>query len=166
MKLWLLGVLLGIALGATGEASAAVTGDTPHYADVASRFKVPLPDAYVHRADCPAYDFGGPCASNETHDVWLPDSSMTRFALAHELGHQFDEQNLNDGYRTWLRARMRAPGGVWLQDHGANEWFADFYALCALGYDRGVHRDSPEGYASHPSKRRLRPVCVAIRNWG
>jgi len=159
-----LAAALALACLPAATADARVTGDWGYYAAVSSRFDVPLPDVYVHRGGCPEYVYGDwrpPCSSPETREVWIPDGAG-RFALAHELGHQFDEQYLTDPDRAWLRRLMRAPRGDWWRPSGAGEWFADYYADCAIG----LGRTSREGYASRPSPLRLQRVCNAIAVWG
>lgn len=158
-------VVLLVGAVTCSTAQARVSGDWGRYADVASRFAVPLPDAYVHRSGCPLDQHNGSrpaCANPTTGEVWLPDSDSARFTLAHELGHVFDSQYLKDSDREWLRRVMRAPAGDWWRSDGAGEWFADFYADCAVG----LGRSSFEGYADRPSPRHLRRVCTAIHVWG
>jgi hypothetical protein len=155
-------------LAMAAPAEATVTGDWGWYAVTASHFRVPLPDAYVHRSPCPDQSGIDACASWDTPEIWLPDeprtpSSLQVFALAHELGHRFDAQYLADPDREWLRRVMRAPGGDWLDDSGAGEWFADYYADCAL--DSLRHHISEEGYADRPSFRQLQRVCNAVWAW-
>lgn len=125
----------------------------------------PLPrsasGAYAHSEPCPYYDFLVSCADTEAHEVWL--YGKDRFTLAHELGHQFDEQYLTDQVRAWFRVKMGADrSGAWVRPYGPNEWFADFYADCTIGN----RRNSQEGCADRPSAKRLRRVCVAIRAIG
>lgn len=161
----LLAAIIAILAITASPASAKVTGDWGRYADIASRFNVPLPDAYVHRGGCPAEYFDGtaPACASQTGEIWLPDSESSRFALAHELGHVFDAQYLTVSDREWLRRVMRAPSGPWWDArYGAAEWFADYYADCAVG-NQG---ESLEGYADRPTPRQLRRVCMAIRVWG
>lgn len=156
---------LCLALVFAAPADARVTGAWGKYQTVAANFKVPLPDVYVHRGGCPDWSgpvAGLPCSHPLTNDIWIPDDA-DRFALAHELGHQFDRQYLTDPDRDWLRLVMHAdPDGEWSLPSGPDEWFADFYADCAVGNTR----HSEEGYADRPTPKRLRRVCTAIRVWG
>jgi hypothetical protein len=149
-------VLLVAALIWPTPARAAVTGDWGGYQAVASRLHVPLPDAYIHRGECPVVA-GAACAYQNTGDIWLPADS-DRFTLAHELGHMFDAQFLDDRERKWLRRLMHAPGGDWGREWGAAEWFADYYATCAI---RPRPHEFTTGYISFPIPN-LQRVCNAI----
>lgn len=151
-----------VSLMAPAASHAVIAGDWGRHSVLASRFHVPLPTAYVHTAECP-YAPGHPCAGLETREAWVPHGS-DRFTLAHELGHLYDEQTLTDTGREWFRTAMRAPAGGWWKEWGAAEWFADFYALCALGYDLRRINSAPGGYISHPSRQRLSRVCNRIRS--
>jgi hypothetical protein len=154
----------GALLLTPAQTQAAVTGDWGAYAAMASRFRMPLPVAYVHSSDCP--DDGGACANPATGEAWVPRIDMDRFSLAHELGHLFDAQRLTDRDREWLRLTMRAPAGDWWKPWGAGEWFADYYADCAI-YGGRPWRSSPETYlAERPPARRVARVCWAILAWG
>jgi hypothetical protein len=161
------GLRLVVALLMAGSAfspapaSGAVTGDWGAYAVLASRLDVPLPDAYVHRSDCPG-GTAAACSSPVSDDVWVADWALDKFTLAHELGHQFDRQFLTDADREWLRRVMHAPGGEWIRRFGADEWFADYYADCATrAWRRGS--SSSAAYAPLPPPTRLARVCLAIR---
>jgi len=67
-----------------------------------------------------------------------------RLVIAHELGHVWDYQHLNDSARARYAALVGAAGAPWLSTGGAlltntfadlppGETFAEAYALCALG---------------------------------
>lgn len=149
---------------AAAPASGAVSGDWGRYASEARSFAVPLPAVYVHRSGCPHEQHAArpACTNPSTGEVWIPDSDTARFTLAHELGHAFDGQVLTDADRSWFRRVMHAPAGPWWQPDGAGEWFADYYADCAVGNAR----ISQEGYADRPTPRQLRRVCTAVRVLG
>jgi hypothetical protein len=157
---------LGALLLIPAQTQAAVSGDWGAYRAMASRLRMPLPAAYVHNSDCPDDGGSDACANPSTGEAWIPAVDLDRFTLAHELGHLFDAQYLTERDREWLRLVMRAPSGDWWEPWGAGEWFADYYADCAV-YGGRPRRSSPETYlADRPPARRVARICWAITAWG
>ncbi|WP_270028546.1 hypothetical protein [Solirubrobacter phytolaccae] len=162
---------MSVVLSLTGTASASVRADWGGHAAAAAALDVPLPPSvYIHLGGCP--EAGAEqlaCSSPVSDQVWIPREDATDwFTLGHEIGHQFDRQVLTEDLRWWLRGLMRADGrGEWFREKGPNEWFADFYALCAMGFDRRPRNEAHMAYLTEdPSPRRLRRVCTAIRMIG
>jgi hypothetical protein len=172
LDLLIAGLVVGLIFIWPTGAGAAVSGDWGAYAAVANRFAVPLPDAYVHHAGCPDGS-GSPCASSDQRDPdvwmpWAPVGAAQRFALAHELGHRFDAEYLTDGDRMYFARIIHAPSGPWRQDSGltadagGEEWFADFYAACAVRMRFDGSTPNFGDYAVITEKR-LRHFCGNLR---
>lgn len=123
---------------------------------------------------------------------WYADESTIRMpdrlpvTLEHELGHAFDQRNLDVYERLWLVEREGfRPGTPWSDDSRwdgdpwcervdcPNEVFADVYAGCALGYvlttpaggllRRGRAWAWWSSYGWRSSRARYAELCAAIR---
>ena len=156
----------------------------------AIRARVPLPPRLptVIYAPCPDNQDAAGCAAVEiTPDghggfvcadadgcIWLADRG-DRFARAHELGHIFDAQVLDDRDRArFTRLLGFRRGRPWFSDDdraSPGEVFADLYAECRLNITPWGHRRkggvivgaTPISYDSTPSPARYRAMCAAIR---
>jgi hypothetical protein len=96
-------------------------------------------------------------------------------AAAHETGHLFDQQVLTDGDRHYITRLLHAQG-PWRQGTGAqggysspNEWFADYYAAAATGWQPphvtksgGVIGGGTESY-THIGPKRLKRLEAALQ---
>lgn len=100
----------------------------------------PLPAGVtVHLERCPTTGTSG-CAYVQTGDIYVtphPDSDrrVFRFLLAHELGHVWDAQHMDDSHRDSFAAQVGMLGQPWLDPDALaqpGESFADAYAFCAF----------------------------------
>lgn len=100
----------------------------------------------VMSAPCPAYmpERQVSCYDPAARTIYLkPASFAPRFSLAHEYGHAWDYDRLNDETRARFQVllgfspleRWRNPGG-----YSPSEAFANAYADCALGKPRRIRR--------------------------
>lgn len=98
---------------------------------------------------------------------------LTRRDKAHEVGHIFDWNALNDDDRAKLSVIMGAPTDrTWWQLRGGAEWFADYYSAIANNVDPrphsvaggGIRVGSDAPYAKLTWKRmnRVRQVLLAV----
>lgn len=97
---------------------------------------------YVHGAYPGHPDLGQATDTGNATIYWQGDGPLGAFPRAHEVGHLFDAQVLNDGDRRYFQRLMHAPGGAWDQGTGNQggtgspvEWFADYYGAAATGFD-------------------------------
>lgn len=92
-------------------------------------------------------------------DKVITSGPLDRYQLAHEVGHLFDWQVLTDSQREEVRLLMHAPAGDWEREHGAGEWFADYYAAAAITpivKRRTSRGGNPYAYATVTTKRLVR----------
>lgn len=119
-------------------------------ASAAVRVPLPNPLPAVSDAPCPGLDGEVACFSRATFTVYLTQF-YTPHTDAHEFGHAFDQQRLDDGERSRYRSLAGLPQqGPWFDpnpnDDDATvhaypgERFADDYADCRLGYPKRDRR--------------------------
>ena len=104
----------------------------------------------VMHQPCPAYlPVQVSCYVPETRTVYVrPKAFAPRFTLAHEYGHAWDYERLNDTSRGHFRQLLGfAPETPWRTPgfYSPSEAFANAYADCALG-----------------TKRQIRGVCALL----
>lgn len=142
----------------------------------------PMPAGiHVVKQPCP-YGGEGSCAYSNT--VYL-DPGMThngRLAtmaiLAHEIGHIWDAQHMDDTARARYASMLGYAGEPWLLDSNddldhpaAGEQFADNYALCALGparrrrFRQGRHHYFGPAYGAVVPRQAVANTCWALRHW-
>lgn len=97
--------------------------------------------ALLHQP-CPAYQpLMVSCYDPPSRTIYLsPDSLMPRFTLAHEYGHAWDFERLNDASRARFQRLLGFPastpwwgGGIGVDTVSPGERFADAYSACVLG---------------------------------
>lgn len=103
---------------------------------------LPNPMPPIAIASCPGAPETDGCYRSDVNQIWLRRRAGA-FMLAHELGHAFDAQRLDDGERHRFARLVDALDAPWLPsgDYDLNldyagEDFADTYAECWLGYRR------------------------------
>lgn len=84
------------------------------------------------------------------------DPSSGRFTLAHEKGHAYDAESLDDGERQRIEDVIGWP--IWRP-----EAFADLYAGCSLGLP--PHYE-PRPYPDGVAPRRLNAICRLVQRAG
>lgn len=95
--------------------------------------------------------------NRDTDTIYFQGKAMDPAARAHETGHAFDDQVLNDGDRRYFQRLMQAPQGEWVAGTGLSgtrspsEWFADYYQAAAMEID--PRRESISSYAQIGPKR-------------
>lgn len=138
----------------------------------------------VHQQACPDYAAVHVSCAHPAEGAVYMDPALKRegpwpwrYALAHELGHIWDYQRLDDPARARYAAMIYKPGMAWLSEEGEaelqadlfatvppGEQFADTYALCAMGprYRRWALRVG--GYVAGYGES-VRPKVVASTCW-
>lgn len=138
-------VLLGwIVCVPRSEAYPTTTDPVVKHTIAEAAGRVPL-DAItvdVQVGPCPGVPQAAGCYDGTTGTIWILRQYRKSVSIAHELGHVFDEQLLNDGQRNRFTAILGLRPQQW--DHPdidafscdavktcANEMFADDFAGCA-----------------------------------
>lgn len=145
---------------------AAPAGAAPYY--------VTVPSATISHAPCPnpAVQDAIGCVDIPTRTIYVT-ARCGRFCQAHEYGHLFDAEHLDDATRGRWAAMLGESVSDWnwsstsaVTDPPLEERFADAFALCALGrkerdrrYRIARSRDLAGGYG------RLPQAVVAATCW-
>lgn len=130
----------------------------------------PLPDHVprIVEAGCPIPELAARACTWPGGPMYVPeygaDSNWARYAIKHELGHQFDYQVMSDAARDKFRELIDEPRPWHYGPNSAAEKFAEAYALCAT-------RESDARWDGHiwgaykyaPTVRRHRRLCLLIR---
>lgn len=161
-------ICLSIAFVWVSPASAATfTGPAGRWAQrESSRLSVPGPAGvvWVGQGNCPYLPVSDHACSQGDH-VYADDV----VSLMHELGHQFDYNNLDDGERATLAPELGLAGVAWMNCGAVDvagygrcpaERFADAYQSCAFRNTPPAHeRTQPFGYGWTPTRAMWRRVC-------
>jgi hypothetical protein len=181
-------VLIFAALWSPMMASAYPHSDDPTVTQWVWDFHgwVPLDavNAEIKVGECPGVPNAGGCADVDAGIIWISRDSLDKDTVAHELGHFFDRQVLNDGMRNKIMYRFFQIGGqVWMpyvgeealvkcphQNICSNELFADGFSACARHitpylYTPDHQWDQIGGYGldwTPKIKKRLCPFIVKV----
>lgn len=182
MALFVLAVLLALTSPADADmrtkaaqyqamqaARAKVSADR---ARAAALYSVPAPPVihYVHglAPSEPANSMSVAQTDFATGTIYSTQP-LTKFDMAHEVGHVLDGEILSEGDRRFFQRLMHAPAGEWYQGSaadtggGPSEWFGDYYAAAA------VHLDPRHGMLGNYAQigpKRLKRFQQAIERLG
>lgn len=134
------------------------------------------PEINIVHGDCPGEPNADGCADLPDSVIYLVGWDHYGFAidgfnpgeLEHELGHFFEDRNLDDAEKHHMQALVGMPHKGWSDcgnpldeayGHCPLEFVADAYADCALS-GRTFSQDT--GYGWHPTRRQFRRVCRAF----
>lgn len=143
----ILSLLILLTLAPSAHAVSVVRGDgTPYPSNHRvvrwiNAMKVQTTSVAIEIAIQPCYDARvaptRACAQPGRNTIWIPRDQVYRDVLYHEMGHLYDF-GMEQGMRDWFALVLNDPRG-WREGSAEegkpplNEWFADFYAACAMG---------------------------------